>query len=140
MADPPAQGRMERANAPDGKAALWILAGPMTSASWRAKVLLTKGRYGFEGKVRTEGVEPLALGKNQGASLRVVGVPAGKTDRMLGREDWKTLRVEFDIAGPEQEVELTCELRARRGQCWFDLYSLRLIRLPAASLSLSPMP
>ena len=67
-------------------------------------MLLTKGRYGFEGKVRTEGVEPLALGKNQGASLRVVGVPAGKTDRMLGREDWKTLRVEFDIAAEAREV------------------------------------
>ena len=125
---------MERANAPDGKAALWILAGPVTSASWRAKALLTKGRYGFEGKVRTQGVEPLAFGNNQGASLRVVGVPAAKTDRILGDEDWKDLRVEFEVSSAEQEVELICELRARQGQCWFDLDSLRLIR------HASPMP
>jgi hypothetical protein len=38
------------------------------------------------------------------------------------------LRVEFDV-DKETEVQLGCELRARRGTAWFDAASLRLVQV-----------
>jgi phage baseplate assembly protein W len=129
IADLPAGGEMERTKAPGVMAALRIRAGPMTSASWRTGALLTRGRYRFEGRVRTKGVEPLEFGKNQGASLRALGTP-GASGHLVGDQDWKLLGVEFEVGQAEQPLDLICELRARRGEAWFDLDSLRLLRLP----------
>ena len=131
--DKPANGIMEQTIAPGGKAALRIHAGPVTSASWRTKVLLARGRYSFDGAVTTVGVKPLHFGKNQGASLRLTGVPGGEFGGMRGDQGFKTLQVPFEIAAPEQEVQLICELRARSGDAWFDLDSLRVVRLQMAS-------
>ncbi len=126
--DPPVGGTMIQQPASDGKMALRIGAGPVTSASWRAKVLLPAGRYRFEGTASTKGVEPLNFGKNKGARLRVIGVSGVQSANLLGNQDWKVLRVEFQV-GAQQEVELVCELRARAGEVWFELGSLRLLRL-----------
>jgi hypothetical protein len=128
--DPPASGRMERTNGPGGRAALHIRAGPVTSASWRAKARLGHGRYRFEGAVCTLGVKPLDFGKNQGACLRVAGARGKEISHVTGDQDWKALGVEFEVPAPDQEVELICELRARRGEAWFDADLLRLLRLP----------
>src|SRR5205085_9855431 len=113
----------------DGKAILRIRAGPITSASWRAGVLLARGRYRFEGLVRTKAVEPMKFGKNQGASLRVLSLPEASA-HLTGDQEWNLLRLEFEIVPLEQQIDLLCELRARRGEAWFDLDSLRLLRIP----------
>jgi hypothetical protein len=120
---------VEQGNAPDGRPALGIRAGPITMASWRAKVLLPRGAYRFEGAIRTARVAPLPFGKNQGAGLRVNGVALDKPYRLVGDHEWVHAQVGFEVAEPLAEMELICELRAGGGQAWFDLSSLRVVRL-----------
>jgi hypothetical protein len=128
--DAPQGGVLEQAKAPDGRAALRISAGPVTSASWRAKVLLVPGRYRFEGTVRTASVKPLSYGRNKGAGLRMSAVKQATPHQLMGDTAWKPLTVECELTAPETEVELICELRASAGEAWFDTESLRLVRLP----------
>jgi hypothetical protein len=40
------------------------------------------------------------------------------------------LSLEFSVTQPVTELELACELRAAAGEAWFELESLRLVRLP----------
>lgn len=110
--------------------ALHIQAGPMTAASFRSRFILKKGRYRFEGLVSTKGVTPLTVGKVHGATLRILGRPRTAGD-MLGNREWEKLEAVFEIAGPEDEVNAVCELRASKGDAWFDLGSLRLVETGA---------
>jgi len=126
--DVPEGGSLTQASA-DGKAVLAIVAGPVTSASWRTKVILLAGRYRFEAAVKTSRVAALPFGKNHGAALRVSGATATRTARPLGDTGWTTLGTEFEVKEREKEVELICELRASRGTAWFETSSLRLVRL-----------
>ncbi|HWN93680.1 MAG TPA: CotH kinase family protein, partial [Methylomirabilota bacterium] len=128
--DIPEGGRLAQTNTADGKRALMIRAGPVTSASWRTKVLLPRGRYLFQGKLKTEGVERLKFGKNHGAVLKVPIAPSARSEPVLGNQAWKTLRAPFEVAESEREVELVCELRAGKGTVWFDREALCLIRVP----------
>lgn len=127
MVDTPEGGKLDRVKSPDGRSALHIRAGPVTSASWRATVLLEPGRYRFEGQASSAGVRPLKFGKNSGAGLRVAGVVVGKPQALTGDSAWTRQAVEFD-AGPDG-AELICELRASAGEAWFEAESLRLTRL-----------
>ena len=127
--DAPEGGNMEQAKAPDNHLSLHIKAGAATSASWRAKVLLAAGRYRFEGAVLTSAVKPLPYGKNKGAGLRMSVVKQAAAHQLTGDTAWKPLTVECELAAPETEVELICELRASAGDVWFDAESLRLVRL-----------
>ena len=131
--DEPAGGQLDRAAAPDGRAALHLRAGPTTSASWRAKVLLVPGRYRFEGRVRTAGVKPLPFGKNHGASLGLVGATASRPQLLTGETAWTKVELEFELHGREAEVDLLCSLRASAGEAWFDAESLRLVRMKSNS-------
>ena len=124
----PAGGRLDHSPAPDGRAALHLLAGPTTSASWRAKVLLTPGRYRFEGLARTAGVKPLPFGRNHGASLGVVGPKTARPQFLVGETGWTKLEVEFELLDRDAEVDLQCALRASAGEAWFAAASLRLVR------------
>ena len=127
--DAPKGGALEQAKTSDGRTTLRISAGPVTSASWRAKVLLIAGSYRFEGAVRTAAVQPLAYGKNKGAGLRVSTAKLAAPHQIIGDSPWKDLKVEFELSAPETDVELLCELRASAGEAWFDAESLRLVRL-----------
>ena len=126
--DLPAGGKLEQSNSRDGKRSLAIVAGPVTSASWRTKVLLPPGRYRFEASVLISSVAAMGFGKNHGATLRVSGAPAPRPAGLLGTQSWKPMQVAFETTAPEQEVELICDLRASKGTAWFDLESLRLVR------------
>jgi hypothetical protein len=126
--DIPDGGRLLATKAPDGRNALCIVAGPVTAASWRSKVLLEPGRYRFEGRVMLEGVKPLDFMRNKGAGLRVGGVTTPPFN-LTGNLAWKMLQVTFEIQPRPQERELRCELFACKGKAWFDLESLRLVRL-----------
>ena len=127
--DEPAGGKLAHSPAPDGKPALHILAGPVTMASWRASVLLAPGQYRFEGAVSLTRVEPLRSGKTQGAGLRIAGQTSPQPHHLTSDPMWRPLQVEFEVPAPGQEKELICELRASRGEAWFALDSLRVIRL-----------
>jgi CotH kinase protein len=127
--DAPAGGRLDESTAPDGRKSLHLRAGPVTSASWRTTVLLAKGRYRFQAAVRTQGVEALNFGRNHGAGLRVVGGSPTLRYELTGDHEWTRLEQPFEIQS-DQEVELICELRARAGEAWFELESLRLVNGP----------
>jgi spore coat protein H len=126
--DVPAGGSLVQTNAADGKNVLAIHAGPVTSASWRAKVLLSRGKYRFEALARTIGAEPLKFGKNHGATLRVVGATFTRPSALLRDTAWTKLQAPLEVTEKEKEVELVCELRASKGTATFDLPSLRIVR------------
>ncbi|MFM1768003.1 MAG: hypothetical protein RJA22_532 [Verrucomicrobiota bacterium] len=126
--DIPAGGSLAIDPAPDGRPALRILAGPVTSASWRTRAWLGPGRYRLEARARTAGVQPLPHGRTQGAFLAVSGQAQPQRRALTGDTDWTELAVEFRVEERGAEVELLCTLRAAGGQAWFDLASLRLVR------------
>lgn len=127
--DVPAGGRLEQTKTSDGRSVLAIKAGPVTSASWRATEKLDPGRYRLEGLARVAGIQPLSYGRNQGARLRVANQPGAASRPLTGDTDWQRLEAEFEVTAESPEAELICELRARSGAAWFDLESLRLVRL-----------
>jgi hypothetical protein len=114
-----------RANAPKSYR---IESGPggRCVASWRAKVLLPAGKYTFEGAARTAGVAALAESSGEGAGLRLSGTK--RSNKLAGDSSWQKLEHAFEIIAPTQEVELVAELRATKGQVWFDADSLRVVR------------
>jgi len=125
--DPPSKGSMALVPGPGGKQSLHIATETSSSATWRTAVLLPPGAYRFEGKVETKEVTPLPYGKNQGARLRVRGAVDQPNNGVSGTRPWADVSTSFVVADTAQEMELICELRARKGEAWFDLGSLRLV-------------
>ncbi|MBK9387001.1 MAG: CotH kinase family protein [Planctomycetes bacterium] len=97
------------------------------AASWRKRVLLPRGRYVFEARVRLEKVLAREQDPSSGAALRVSGRDAAQ--RALGNADAKQLQFEFEVEEEQLLVELVAELRARGGRALFDAASLRVRRL-----------
>jgi hypothetical protein len=116
-------------NSPDGLPSLYIHARAAAAASWRSKVLLERGVYRFEGNVLARNVRPIGYGKNQGVTLRIAGGRSKAEARLMGTSAWRTLGADFGIGQDKEEVELICEVRASDGEIWFDLGSLKLVRL-----------
>jgi spore coat protein H len=104
---------------------LHIRVNQPVNPSWRTRVLLDPGVYRFEGRIKTAGVSAYESSRGQGAGLRISG--SRRPNRLTGDTDWKTVAYDFAIGGM-QEVELVCELTAVRGEAWFDLASLKLIK------------
>ena len=95
-------------------------------ASWRRKVLLAKGRYRIEAKLRTESVEPREDEPGAGAGVRISG---GKRDNKLtGDSDWQKVSHEFEVLEDVRDVILVVELRATRGRVWIEPVA-RLFRI-----------
>lgn len=105
----------------DGKVELLIEVGEsgQTLASWRQRVLLPQGKYRFEARMRTLGVEPIADEKGRGAGLRISGT--NRENALAGDSEWQQPHYDFEIADEEGEVELVAELRAAKGQLWIEL-------------------
>lgn len=114
--------RIDRATV-DGKPCLHIAADGQTSASWRFPVVLDPGKYRFEAQVKSAGVAASSDQSGKGAGLRISG--GQRTNAIDGDSPWKVLSYEFETPGGE--VRLVAELRATRGEAWFD--ALRLVRL-----------
>jgi hypothetical protein len=112
----------------EGKTLLHISAAQGSSVGcWRIKVPLEGGRYRIEARVKTEGVVPdPGDDRRGGAGLRTFGTRF--TQKLVGDHEWTNIGHEFDMPEGMAEVELICELRAGKGQVWFDASSLRLIR------------
>jgi hypothetical protein len=91
--------------------------------------MLEGGHYRFEGLARGAGIAPVnGDEKGAGAGLRISGANRPVSDKLVGDANWTKLVFEFDVAPPLNSVELVCELRATRGEVWFDADSLRLVR------------
>jgi spore coat protein H len=118
---------LTREAAPDGKPLLHISAAQGNSiGSWRAKVSLEDGHYSFEARVQTREVATDPDDFRAGAGLRIAGHPAAKKE--VGDSSWTDMAYEFDVPDGIHEVDLVCELRAAKGEVWFDAESLRLVR------------
>jgi spore coat protein H len=112
---------------PEGQDGLYVAANGNTIASWRTKVMLEEGAYRFEGKVRTKDVRPSSGEPNNGAGLRISG--GAVAAELTGTQDWQKLGYSFRVPEGGGEIEVICELRAARGEAWFDTASLRVVRL-----------
>lgn len=95
-------------------------------ASWRARAVLSPGRYRFEGNAKTTGIMP----PNQpdtGLAFRVSGE---KVPPQITKDgDWRKVAFEFSVQFPSDQAELVCELTCLLGEAWLDADSLQLIRL-----------
>ncbi len=124
------QPKLGRVEETPGQPALWISAPAPASASWRMKVSLEPGRYVLEGFARGAGIQPPANPEGWiGAGLRAAGTSGAKKDRLMGDAPRRRLACEFQVADDFEEVELICELRAARGEVWFEESTLQLRRL-----------
>lgn len=95
-------------------------------ASWRRRVLLAKGRYRLEARMKTEGVEPRTDDQGTGAGLRLSG--SQRDNKLTGDTDWQTVSHEFEILEDVRDVILVAELRATRGRLWLEPI-MRLFRI-----------
>ena len=128
----PSQGdaKLDQTKESDGKRALHIRVSSATVASWRSKVLLEGGRYRFEGVARTAGVVATRdEKKGEGAGIRISGSQQPRNNKLSADSPWQKLEYEFAVADLSDEVDLVCELRASQGEVWFDVESLKLVRL-----------
>ena len=127
--DLPENGRLDRVNQ-EGQATLHIVAGPRTAASWRCRILVGPGNYQLLAKAKTIGVEPLGFGRRHGATVRIAEQSGALSESLIGTHHWQGLTAPFSVQDREREIELICELRASRGEVWFDMKFLKLVRLP----------
>jgi len=121
---------IEAVELPGPRPAYSIQCGPSGQcvASWRRRVLLAAGKYRFEARLKTQGVTPIKDDeKGLAAGLRVSGDK--RTNKLQGSSGWKSLSFDFTVREEVREVELVAELRASRGQVWFEADSLRLRRM-----------
>lgn len=111
---------------PNGKPVLYIgAANGNTTASWRTRLALEPGTYRFEGMIRTREVEPGSA--NGGAELRISRGPV--PNGLSGSGEWRRFSYAFQVSEGGVEVEFVCELRAVRGEAWFDPSTLQVVRL-----------
>jgi spore coat protein H len=113
---------------PGGVPLLYLTAASAnTIGSWRTRVLLEPGSYRFEGRIRTREVRPGSGEAGAGASLRISRgtVASGLT----GTTDWRRFVYPVRVSEGGADVEFVCELRASKGEAWFDTSSLMVVRL-----------
>jgi hypothetical protein len=107
--------------------------------SWRAQVHLDPGSYRLVAKVKTSGVGTDPGDRKGGAGLRTS--EARMPQKLTGDNKWTQVALDFDIGGAAPQfnfmgpivddvwdMDLICELRAAKGEAWFDRDSLRLLQ------------
>lgn len=115
--------RLERVATP--KQALHLVALQRgTAASFRTSRSLPAGSYRFHALARTAGVVSSDEGPpGRGVGIRISG--ASRETALLGNQDWTPVQFDFEL-DDDGDVEFVIEIRADRGEAWFDLSSLRL--------------
>jgi hypothetical protein len=108
----------------DGKDVLHIRATGDSQASWRKNIALPPGKYRLQARVRTAGV---VSAPEQGAELRISGGNRSGQNAAIGDTPWKEMQFEFDA--PAGNVVLVAELRASKGEVWFERDSFQLVRV-----------
>lgn len=111
----------------EGKPVFRIRADGETNASWRKSLALERGKYRLEAMVRTAGVVPLQGQSGEGAGLRISGGTRVGQNALGGDSAWKTVAFQFEAPGGD--VVLVAELRASKGEAWFDKQSFQLVRV-----------
>jgi spore coat protein H len=114
----------------DGRRMLHIQTAEASAGSWRTRVILDAGEYRFEAKVKTADVVSVPdPKKGEGAGIRHSGTQTPRENKLVGTSDWTLLTHTFPVQVSGQSVFLLCELRASAGEAWFDLDSLRLVKI-----------
>ena len=67
--------------------------------------------------------------KGEGAGIRHAGTQKPRENQLVGDAPWQPLVYEFEVAVPNEEVTLICELRAISGDVWFETGSLKLLKV-----------
>ncbi len=116
----------KRETQPAGPTLLHIRTDASGIGSWRTKVLLEDGHYIFQARMQTKGVVCDSRDLKAGAGLRAFG--RSGTKKQIADSPWTDVSYEFDLPDGVHEVELICELRAAKGDVWFEEDSLKLIR------------
>jgi hypothetical protein len=96
-------------------------------ASWRKRLALEEGKYKFIAKARGAHIDPQESETGSGAGVRISGGKRQK--KLVGDSDWTALKYEFEVMTGGNDVELVAELRAKKGEVWFDSQSLKLMKL-----------
>jgi hypothetical protein len=109
-----------------GNSLLHISTSSGCTASWRTRVLLDRGSYRFEARLKTQGVVLNPDDPRAGAGLRVSRHRIGQKN--TGDRDWLPASFDLEVRDEQTEVELICELRADQGAVSFDLNSLQIRR------------
>lgn len=97
------------------------------SSSWQQRVLLPRGEYRVEARLKTENV--IAIPDNQGRGAGVRYSVNGRSEGFAGTTKWQKVSYDFSIREDQREVELSLELRARHGSAWFDRSALRIQKI-----------
>jgi hypothetical protein len=137
-------GRLEESRDANGRPLLHVATTDVgnCTASWRSRVHLRPGNYVFEARVRTAGVVPLikdTAKKGIGAGIRL-SKSEPRQHSFTGDNDWQLAQYEFSVNGDLSDVWLLCELRAEKGEAWFDLSSLRIRKRDGASAPAKQAP
>ncbi len=94
-------------------------------ASYRANAKLPAGPYRLSARAATRNVVAYTGNLGSGVGIRVSG--SQRTHKLEGTLDWTPLTFDFELGGDE-EVTVILELRATKGEAWFDLGSIKLER------------
>ena len=122
---------IEEMDLPGDMRAYSIQCGPSgyCVASWRRKIILSKGEYTFHANLQTKDVAAMEDEKGSAAGIRISG--ANRTNSQEGTtKEWQQLQFDFTVEEDLREVELVAELRTTQGRVWFDADSLHLTRKP----------
>ncbi len=114
----------------DGRLSYSIATGPSGRciSSYRRKAQLLKGKYKLQANVRTQDVVELAEPpKVGGAGMRFGG--GVRENKVAGTTGWQTIEFPFEITEDRRDAELVLELRATKGQVWFEKNSLRFVKV-----------
>jgi hypothetical protein len=109
----------------DGRNCFHVKAGLKKGGDFRLPFATGPGRYRLTGMIKTAGVIAGKEETERGLRLRISGlngVPA-----VAGTNGWRQISVEFSVA--ETDPVLVLELRADRGEAWFDRNALTLTRI-----------
>ena len=112
----------------DGRPCLYLQATGEANASWRMSLNVPAGKYRFEARLKTRGVEAITAENGEGAGLRVSGGTRVGQKSLKGDSAWEVIA--YEINSPGQDYTLVAELRARKGEMWIDRDSLRVVRVP----------
>ncbi|NBV22461.1 MAG: hypothetical protein EBS05_11160 [Proteobacteria bacterium] len=97
-----------------------------TVASWRAPVTLPPGKFRFTARVKCAGIQPTNDNSGTGAGLRISG--GQRKNKLVGDAGWTTLEHLIEL-NDTNEIVLVAELRANKGEVWFDADSMKIERL-----------
>lgn len=110
----------------EGNRILSVRANGPSTGSWRTRLMLPRGKYQFEGRVRLSGVTVADGDTRSGAGLRI---SKSMPKKLTGTTDWRPYKFLFEVTEPASDIELICELKATAGEALFDANSLRLVRV-----------